>query len=233
MSDQLQELETLLEHLPNAVERRRLGDRLNQSMESLRTSDYQIGRLKAVLELADLTEMTAGPQGQAIADLREEAFDVGDALEVASTDDELRDAVHQYKEDLLRSLASCELVVRNQWKIIAAQRFRSLGALGVLLKRIGVEPELGAKLAAAGERANRAGDLTPATAMCTEVKSVLAEQEALQAERGDRLSEGPIGAFITALAEHRATLEMITPEVQAWLAENHALDRFSVAPSSS
>jgi len=57
-----------------------------------------------------------------------------------------------------------------------------------LLQRIGVDPDLGARLAAVGQRATRAGDLTPATAMCAEVKTLLAERDALQAERADRLS---------------------------------------------
>jgi hypothetical protein len=230
MSDALAELETLLVELPDAVGRRQLGDRLNQSMETLKSADYQVERLKVVLELADLTEMTSGPQAQAIRELQEEAFDVGTQLEEAASDDELRDAVHSYHNELLRSLASSELVMRNQWKVLAAQRFRSLGALGQLLQRIGVDPDLGARLAAVGQRATRAGDLTPATAMCADVKTLLAERDELQAERADRLSEGEIGSFISALAEHRATLDMVTPEVRTWLNDNDALHRFTIEP---
>jgi hypothetical protein len=230
MSDPLEELETLLPGLPEAVERRDLGDRLNTSIEVLRNADYQIGRLGALLEVADLTGMTTGAQGNAIANLREEAFDVGDALEAASTNDELRDSIDGYKEWVQRTLASSDIVVRNNWKVLAAQRFRSLGALGTLLQRIGVDEELGGKLASAAARADKAGELTPAIAMCSEVKALLAELEELQSKRASSLSEGEIGAFITALAEQRATVEMITPEVREWLADNQALSRFSVVP---
>lgn len=230
MSDQLEELETLLPDLPEAVKRRDLGDRLNNSIEVLRNADYQIGRLGALLEVAELTGMTVGPQGKAIANLREEAFDVGDALEAATTDDELRDSIDGYKEWVQRTLASSDIVVRNNWKMLAAQRFRSLASLGSLLQRIGVDAELGARLAEAGARAEKAGDLTPATAMCAEIKALLAELEELQSKRAGTLNEGEIGAFITALAEQRATVEMITPEVRKWLADNQALSRFSVVP---
>jgi hypothetical protein len=230
MTDKLEQLEGLLGDLGGAVDRRRLGDRLNQSMQTLSTADYQIDRLKAVLELAGLTGLDKGGQGQVVQKLREEAWETGDWLEKADTDDELRDAVLEYDKVLLRSLANCEITVRNNWKTSAAQRFRPQVALGELLRGIGVEPELGEKLVETGQRALRAGDLTPASAMCEEVKSLLEEQDELQAERSERISKGEIGEFITALAEHRATLSMVSSEVEEWLRENNALDRFRVEP---
>lgn len=229
MSDVLEELEAVVDQLPDAVDRRRLGDRLNQSMETLRQADRQIARLEAVLELADITGMAAAGQGQIINKLKEEAFETGDFLEIAETDDELRDADYQYK-GLLQTLASCETAIRTHWSVSAAQRFRPLVALGDLLQRIGVEPELGKKLAETGNRALKASAVGQAEALCAEVRDLLAEQRALQAEQAGRLSEGEIGNFITALAEHRATLQMVTPEVQAWLTNNQALDRFTIVP---
>jgi hypothetical protein len=228
--DQLERLEALLPELPGAVQRRDLGDRLNTSIELLRNADYQVGRLKALVEIAELTGMTSGAPARSIQELREEALDVGEALEDATTNDDLRDSIDAYKELTQRTLASSDIVVRNNWKFLAAQRFRPLGALGSLLQRIGVDEELGAKLAAAAARADKAGDLTPATAMCAEVKELLAELEELQSKRASSLSEGEIGAFIDALAEQRATVEMITPTVRKWLSENQALSRFSVVP---
>lgn len=230
MSDPLEELETLLEQLPEAVDRRRLGDRLNQSMVTLRSADHNIERIEAVAQLADLTGMTAGGQGQVVQKLRDEALEVGEWLESASSDDDLRDAVYEYDKVLLRTLANCELAVRNHWSVLAAQTFRPLVAFGELLQRINVEPELGARLVETGRRAVKAVDMGSAKALSSEVRELLAEKDALQAERAERISEGEIGSFITALAEHKATLEMVTPKVHEWLTDNGALDRFSIAP---
>lgn len=232
MSDQLEALEALLDDLPDAASRRRLGDRLNQSMETLRTADHQIGRIEAIVELADLIGMSGAGQGRLIEQLREEALEVGEWLEVADSDDELRDAVLEYEKVLLRSIANCEHAVRNQWRNSAAQQFRPLVALGELLQRINVEPELGQKLAETGRRALSAEHLGNAQALCTEVRTLIREQQALQEERASRISEGETGQFINALAEHKATLDMVTDEVRAWLEDNRALDRFTVAPRS-
>jgi hypothetical protein len=229
MSDALEDLEQLVDELPDAVDRRRLGDRLNQSMETLRQADYQVARLKSVIELAEITGMAAAGQGQIIRKLQEEAFETGDFFEVAETDDDLRDADYEYK-GLLRTLASSEQAIRTHWSVSASHRFKPLVALGELLQRIGVEPELGQRLAETGNRALKASQIGQAEALCAEVRDLLEEQQKLQAEQAGRLSDGEIGGFITALAEHRATLAMVTPEVQAWLSENQALERFTIVP---
>jgi hypothetical protein len=230
MSDQLEELEQLLEELPDAVDRRRLGDRLTQSMTTLHKADHNVERIEAVIELADLTGMASSGPAQVVERLKEEAFEVGEWLETATSDEELRDAVYQYDKVLLRSLANCELTVRNHWQMAAAQRFRPLVALGELLQRINVRPDLGQRLVETGKRALNAHQAGSAKTLCAEVRALTAEQEALQNEQAELMSEGEIGSFITAVAEHKATLEMVTPKVREWLTQNGALDRFTISP---
>jgi hypothetical protein len=230
MIDQLEELEGLLTYLPDAIDRRRLGDRLTQSMTTLQNADHNIERIAAVIELADLTGMTSGGAGQVVEKLKEEAFEVGQWLETASSDEELRDATYEYDKVLLRSLANCEINVRNHWQVSAAQQFRPLVALGELLQRINVRPDLGKRLAETGRRALGAHQTGSAKALCAEVRALTAEQQALQEERAELMSEGEIGGFITAVAENKATLEMVTPKVQQWLSENGALNRFAITP---
>lgn len=230
MTDALEELEELLGDLPDAIDRRRLGDRLTQSMATLQNADHNIERIEAVIELADLTGMTLGGAGQVVQKLKEEAIEVGEWLETAESDEELRDATYEYDKVLLRTLANCEISVRNHWQVSAAQQFRPLVALGELLQRINVRPDLGKRLAETGRRALNAHQTGSAKALCAEVRALRAEQQVLQTEQTELMSEGEIGSFITAVAEHKATLEMVTPKVQQWLSENGALDRFAISP---
>jgi hypothetical protein len=230
MSDALLELESLLDDLPNAIDRRRLGDRLTQSMATLQNADHNIERIAAVIELADLTGMTEAGHGQAVQRLKEEALEVGEWLETASSDEDLRDATYEYDKVLLRTLTNCELTVRNHWQVSAAQRFRPLLALGELLQRINVRPDLGHRLADTARRALNAGQTGSAKSLSADVKGLIAEEEALKAEQAELMSEGEIGSFITAVAERKATLAMVTPKVHEWLSRNGALDRFAISP---
>lgn len=233
MSDTLVALEGLLEELPDAADRRRLGDRLSQSMEVLRGADHQIGRLTAILDLANSTGFgVGGIQRETLMDLKEGACAVGEALETASTDDDLRDAIFQYEKEFQRTLGSTERAVRQHWASLASDSFRSLIPLGELLARIGVAPDLGRRLADCGRRALAPSDVGPVADLATRARSLLAEREALQVERADTIGAGDVGAFINALAEQRATLAMVTEDVRAWLKKNDALDRFSLAPRS-
>lgn len=233
MTDRLVELEGLLEALPAAVDQRRLGDRLHTSMETLQTAERSVERIEAIVDLAALLDLDSTGQGHSVAKVRQEALEVGEWLETAATDQDLRDAVHEYKEGLLRSLSATELAVRAAWAAFAAQKFRPLVALGQLLQSINVEAELGASLVETGQRAIKPREGVSAKALAQEVRTLLAEQTTLQDERAKLISEGAIGQFITALAEQKATLAMVTPDVRAWLEQNGALERFSLMPRST
>ena len=233
MTDKLAELEGLLEELPDAVDRRRLGDRLSQSMEVLRGANHHIGRLTAILDLANSTGFGAsGMQRETLDDLKEEAWAVGEALETASTDDELRDATFQYEKEFQKTLSSTERAARQHWASLASESFRSLVPLGDLLARIGVAPDFGRRLADCGRRALAPSEVGPLVDLAARARALLAEREALQEERAQTIGAGDVGSFINALAEQRATLAMVTKDVRIWLEKNEALDRFSLAPRS-
>ncbi|RWL75134.1 MAG: hypothetical protein EOR69_31945 [Mesorhizobium sp.] len=231
MSDNLIELEALLDDLPGAVDRRKLGDQLKQSVEKLRNADHQISRVKGILDLADLVGMNvADGQNDVLANLKDEAHDIGEALETASTEDDLRDAIHDYERNFSSTLASAERMVRGQWASVAADKFRSIALLGDLLERIGVAPDLARRMqdcAMRGRASNTGGQLTELVA---QARALVNELEALQQERAQTISAGDVGAFVNALAEDRATLAMVTPTVRSWLLENQALERIGVAP---
>jgi hypothetical protein len=231
MTDNVDALEALLEVLPGAVDRRRLGDRLNQSMEKLRTGDYNAARLASLRELAPAIGFGSSPQQlRVLQEVREEAWAVGEALEEAETAEQLRDAVLEYEKGLSASLGSLDREVRIHWSSFAAATFRPLIPLGEMLVRTGVDPELGKRLSDCGRRALAPSDGGSVAELSARVKGLLAERESLDAERSGLVEEGEIGAFLSALADQKATLAMVTPKVAAWLADKHALERFSVAP---
>lgn len=231
MTDNVEALEALLEALPGAVDRRRLGDRLTQSMEKLRTAGHQAARLASLIELAPVISFGSTPQQRAmLEEVREEAWDVGEALEETETAEQLRDAVLEYEKGFSARLAGLHAAVRVHWSAFATQTFRPLVPLGEMLVRTGVDPDLGRRLTECGRRAMAFSDPGSVADFLAGVKALLAEREALDAERSGLVEEGEIGTFLSALAEQRATLAMVTPKVSAWLAEKHALERFSVAP---
>lgn len=229
MNDRLALLETLLEDLPAAVDRRRLGDRLTRSLERIRTAGHNAERLSAAVALAEATGFGVAPQqAELLEEVREEAFLTGEKLEAAQSDETLRDAVDDY-EAFLKSLANLDRGLRLHWSNLAAQRFRPLLGLGALLQRTHVAPGLGQRLTACGQRALAGGE-SGLPELLAKVKAVSAEQEALQSESAALLSEGDVGTFIQAVSEQRATLAHVTPAVLAWLNEKEALGRFTIQP---
>jgi hypothetical protein len=231
VTDNLEGLEALLEALPGAVDRRRLGDRLTQSMEKLRTAAYQAGRLASLVELAPAIGFGVSPQQRAmLEEVREEGWAVGQALEEAETAEQLRDAVLEYEKGFSNTLGSLDRAVRIHWSSFAAETFRPLIPFGEMLVRTGVDAGLGRRLSDCGRRALAPSDSGSVADLLARVKALLAERDGLDAERSGLVEEGEIGAFLSALSEQKATLAMVTPKVAAWLADKQALERFSVAP---
>lgn len=230
MTDSLASLEEMLEELPEAVDRRKLGDRLTQSLETLKTADADIGRLTAILDLAELSGFGTTPvQAQALSELQEEAQVVGEALASASTDIDLREAVLEYEKEFRQALRVADLGIRNHWGSFAAGKFQPISTLGELLVRIGVEPELAGRMQDCGQRGLAIGSGGTLPEIAARARSLLAELEAIQQERADTIGQGDVGNFINALAEQRVTLAMVTDEVRDWLERHDALGRFSLS----
>ena len=232
MTDKLEMLEGLIDELPEAVERRKLADRLGRSMDSLRDADYQIGRLVAVLDLAGLLQLgDVEAELRMLADLRKEAWEIGRALATASTDDALRDGVYDYEHGFKKAIVTAERAVRDRWLSLSTDRFSSIRLLGDLLVSIGVEVDLGRRMQDCASHGLATSGTTMRTAdILPHARKLLAELDRLQEERARTIRPGAIGGFINALAERHATLAMVTPEVHTWLAEHGALERFSLSP---
>lgn len=229
MSDALLEAEALLADLPDAVSRRSLGERLCEATTALRTADHQISRMRALVEMADLTGFgKRAEQNEVFEEMVDEALSVGDALEEAEDPAALRSATFEYSNTLNRAIASLERSIRDHWRAVAAERFQPLLGLGTLLTSMNVANNLGTRLAACGQKAMNAGTAGSASDLHTAAVALWSEYDTLQAERAAEIGEDEVGEFINALADKRATLAMVTPKVQAWLADHSALDRLGV-----
>jgi len=231
MSDPLVELEQLLPQIAPAVERRHLGEILGQTVEKLRASDYVIKRFRAVLGISRTIDFKADPnQAAAESELITEGRNLASDLERAQTADDLRDIQAIYGE-FARSLANVERQIRSHWSRIVQREFRPLISLGTLLERIGSASELGKKLRRCGEEAIVIRESVSADVLHTEIIRLRNLRASLDAERTTLSRDPEVDAFLNALAEGKATLQMVTERVLVWLRQNDALNQFTVRPS--
>ncbi len=229
MSDALMDAEALLVDLPDAVSRRSLGERLGEATTTLRNAEHQIQRMTALVEMAELVGFGNRPeQKEALEDMIEEALSVGDALEEAEDPAALRSATFEYSNTLSKAISALERSIRDHWRSVATERFQPLIGLGALLTSMNVANNLGPRLTACGQKGLNAATLGSATELHTAAVALWVEYDALQTERAAEIGEDEVGEFINALADQRATLAMVTPKVQTWLAEHAALDRLGV-----
>jgi hypothetical protein len=231
MNDVLVEAEELLKELPDAVGRRKLGDRLSKAVIALGTADRQIARITALLELSRLVGFgETDDQRAAVEEMKGCAIDIGASLEEAENEEQLRLAVHEYENSLPRALSALERAVLERWRLVALERFQPLIGIGKLLTAMNVSNNLGGRLEDCGHRGMASASIRSAIDLLTSVKALLDELETLQKERAAEISDDEVGAFINALAENRATLAMVTPSVYAWLQEHRALERLGINP---
>ncbi|MBJ7533300.1 hypothetical protein JDN40_04155 [Rhodomicrobium vannielii ATCC 17100] len=230
MSDVLVEAEELLKELPDAVDRRKLGDQLRKAVIALGTADRQIARIAALLELSRIVGFgETVDQHAALEDMKECAIDIGAALEEADNEKQLRLAVYEYENSLPRALSALERAVRERWRLVALARFQSLIGIGKLLTSMNVSNNLGSRLEDCGRRGMAASSIGAAADLVTNVKGLLAELDTLQQERAAEISDDDVGIFINALAENRATLAMVNSKVHEWLKEHSALERLGIS----
>ena len=231
MSDILEEAEALLEQLPEAVTRRKLGERLSQAVVALQTADRQIARIAALLELSQIVDFgKTADQREALHEMKECATEIGTSLENAEDAEQLRFAVHEYENSLHKALASLERALRDRWRAVAAERFQPLIGIGELLSSMNVSNNLGSRLAECGTKGLASPNTASIIDLLQVVRPLLADYEALQFERAAEVGDDEVGDFINALAERRATLAMVTPKVHEWLRDHHALERLQITP---
>jgi len=229
VSDNLLEAEALLVQLPDAVTRRRLGERLGEAVTVLKSADAQITRIQALLETAELLGYGRLPQQREVIDeMIGWARRAGTSLEEAEDGDRLRRAVDEYKVSFVQAVAALERAIFDQWHTQAMAKFQPLVELGRLLLALNVAKDLGSRLVNCGEAGLASVRIGSATERLSMVRHLLANYQALQEARSTELGDDEVGEFIKALADNRATLAMVTPKVHSWLTSHNALDSIGV-----
>ena len=229
MSDILQEAEDLLIRLPEAVTRRKFGERLGQAVNELQTADSQIARMKALLETADLIGYgKLREQRQVIDEMIACACSVGRSLENADDGDALRRAVSDYTQELKVTIVGLDRAIHTHWRTEVVNKFQPLIELGALLSQMNVANNLGTRLVACGREGLASTNIGLATDRLDKIKQLLAEHKALNDERAKEIGDDEVGGFINAIADNRATLAMVTPKVHAWLKDHNALGSLGV-----
>jgi hypothetical protein len=229
MIDLLEDAEALLDQLPEAVTRRKLGERLSQAVDALRNVDRQIARIKALLELSRIVEFgQTADQRATLHEMKDCATEIGSSLEEADDAEQLRLAVFEYQNSLNLALGALERALRERWRTVATDRFLPLIGSGELLASMNVSNNLGSRLAECGRKGLASPNTGSIIDLLPVVRSLLADFDALQFERAAEVGDDQVGDFVNALAENRATLAMVTPKVHEWLNDHHALERLQI-----
>ena len=229
MSDALEELEALLPRLPEAVKRQRLGQQLDDAAGKLRTGEQEAKRLAALIALASLLGFDNIEQREQLSEARDEAWKVGSSLVEADEAEDLRQATSRYERDFLPALRTLHRDLWKHWRTVVARDFAPLVQIGEMLGKLDQGSTLACDLANCGAEATSMEQTASAADFLNQVSKFVARRDRLQEQRRAAFGDGAVAAFVNALAESRARLDMVTPEVRAWLDTHDASGRLRVA----
>ena len=217
MLDALVELEAFLIDLPSAMERQKLGQQLEVSASKLRAGVAEAERLSALLALTVLLRVENKEQLVDLDDARNEAHRVGRVLATTEDANQLKEATDRYERDFLLALKGIHRNVIQRWGEVVGREFRPLIQVGEMLEKLDPSSPLGREMTACGRAATSFQQISNAIEFLTHIRAFLAKRDELQHRRRSEYGDGAIAEFINALAEDRAKLDMITPDVRRWL----------------
>ncbi|NKC23424.1 hypothetical protein HED50_22815 [Ochrobactrum oryzae] len=177
MSDALEDLELLLPSIPAAVERQRVGAQLDRLNAKLADFSSATGRYTAVRSVA----LLIGFDDENIADLREAALDAGRCLQAANDETTLEVAGRSYDE-LKTAISAAEKAVRYNWRTVVTNEYKPIGVVGSLLQRFGDALDIGERMVALAERAERSTVLSILD-LSSEIASLIRVRADLDAEK--------------------------------------------------
>lgn len=228
MTDPLEELEKAAESLPSAVAGVRLGDRASRQLDRFSDAPRQERRLKAMTEFAVLFDGRSDAQVKAQIDRAlAMATEAAEAMEDVDDEETLQDAVDAYLV-FTQSLGSGENILRPLWTRVVDQQFTPLGSVGALLEEAFPNArDLGRKMREAATEAQRHAQ-SPIADLLPIAKALLEVRAALVTEQQTVAGDPTVAAFLQALAEDRATLDLLEEGVLDWLKAQGALTSLKV-----
>jgi hypothetical protein len=229
MTDLLAELERLQPLVASAKQSLALGSAVEKARKPVEQAPRHAAFLGHLVACARALDGLSEPGlRQRLEGAIDKAQDVGGALEVAATADELEAVAVDYPgvaAEIVRALDS----LRTRWAQIVARDFADLPAVGELLLKISGAEAIGSDLKQIGQAAQGLADSDP------QAEQLAAAAAALRARRAHTLDamraftgQAEVDAFLQGVIQQRATLELVTPGVLTWLTEHGALDAFRV-----
>ena len=229
VSDPLEELEKTAELLPAAAAGVKLGDRAKQKLERFADVSRRELRLKALLELGSLLEGHKDSQLKTHVEKALDAADeAADAMQEVDDEGSLEDAVSEYQA-FVQALGMLEVVVRALWTRTIDQQFAPLRSVGALLEAFPNARELGKRMVNAAESAQKYAQ-TPVVDLPAIVEDLFLQRSELLEEQQVMAGDPKVSAFLQALADDRATLDLLHEEVLQWLEGQGALSSLKVSP---
>jgi hypothetical protein len=229
MTDALLELESLREAIPEALQRRKLGDNLGHATSRLADALRQAGRLSALVHVAIELGAIASPRTrEMVRSAADKADSLGLDLQTAASGEDLKAISEDYPE-LISALRLLDQHVRELLRSFIEPEFRPLVAIGGVLKKIEDAALLGGKLQALGTEAlDQIERNPPAEQLAPEISRLRAERAKLQAELKAFANHPEVEIFVNTLTAGGATLAQVTPAVLRWLKDHNALEAFSI-----
>jgi hypothetical protein len=228
MTDHLVEIEDFLPQLAPALERRNLGESLGRMASQLNDFKSVAERLSDVLEISKLISFGNDPlQAATLRELIETAEDAATAMMKADTAPDLKEAEHDYN-DFKRTLVATHTAVRQHWRSVVTAEYRPFTTVGRLLEKIEGTRDLGDRMVRLGNEADGSNNLASAGQLKTTILHLSHVRAALEAEKTIMTKDEEVDAFLSQLAQGRATLRLVTPNVFSWLGTHGALDLFDI-----
>jgi hypothetical protein len=230
LSDPLEDLNKTAELLPAAAAGVKLGDQAKQKLERFADVARLERRLKSAIAVATMLDGREDVQLKSqVKRVLEAAGEAAEAMQDVDDERSLGDAVNDYQA-FVQSVGTLEVAVRPLWTRAIDQQFAPLKSVGALLKAFPNASDLGRRMVETAEAAQK-----HAQSPVVELPAII---EPLAKLRGDLIEEQQevagdpkVSAFLQALADDRATLDLLHEEVLEWLDGQSALGKLKVSPA--
>lgn len=225
--DPLLRLEAALPHLQGAVNQQHLGKALSAAAAACADMPQKIERLGALSTTFSRLPGYLSQRAGDIADPIEMILDLGETMESAAEVPHLEAIVRDVKrlDAALSTLHRSALTLTDAY---AREHVAPLSALERLLRHLGREEVA----SAIGQLRLLASGLPSAGLSLPEkLKALQDARDALSSDLTRLASDSEVDAFLTGFAtKGSVTLSLVTRKVLDWLADQSALDQFTVQP---